>query len=144
MWNYIMLFHTIQPKIISSASSFFHIRYISLFCYQSSYRYLLSATTCCAVIYNLYIMVGRNRYDFKDIKNKSREWIKSMMNLLPREEHPNALFQSSFTGRRDITREIMADGGAFVACLQIIHSQANFIELLKEEAMELKSGGVQH
>ena len=82
-------------------------------------------------------MAGRNRYDFKDIKKKGREWIKSTMNLLPREEHPNALSQSSFTGRRHFTREIMAE--RLLAALRIIHSQADFIELLDEEAMELKS-----
>ena len=64
-----------------------------------------SAPSCWAVIlYKLYIIMAvYARINFKDVKTKCKRWLKEMMNLFPKDTHPNALAASTFTSRRDIT-----------------------------------------
>ena len=67
-------------------------------------------------------MPGYERIDFKDVKTKCKRWLKVAMNLFPKDTHPNALAASSFTSRRNNTREVMAK--RLFTVLRIINTQA--------------------
>ena len=82
-------------------------------------------------------MAEYQRLDFRNVKEKTKNWLRDTMNLLPRHEHPNGLTAVAFTSRRDITRDVMAD--RLLKVLQIVNTQSELISHLENEALKLKS-----
>ena len=74
-------------------------------------------------------MAGYERIEFKDVKTKCKRWLKETINFFPKDTHPNALAASSFTSRRDITREVMAE--RLVTVLRIVNTQCDLVEQLE-------------
>ena len=82
--------------------------------------------------------MAEKRKLFEQMKRNCAHWINETAKLYPPGvSHPNALSASSFTSRRDFTREILAQ--RLTRATQILYSQMDYVSHLENEVQQLKS-----
>ena len=82
--------------------------------------------------------MAEKRKLFEQMKRDCALWMNETAKLYPPGvSHPNALSASSFTSRRDFTREILAQ--RLTRATQILYSQMDYVSHLENEVQQLKS-----
>ena len=83
-------------------------------------------------------MAGKNLESDVKLKEDCAQWLRSVMSLMPQGvEHPNAVTTSSFTNRRENTRDIMAQ--RLNAVVKIVQRQIQYVDRLENVNQQLKS-----
>ena len=81
-------------------------------------------------------MAGKKLESDVKLKEDCAQWLRSVMSLMPQGvEHPNAVTTSSFTNRRENTRDIMAQ--RLNAVVKIVQRQIQYVDRLENENQQI-------